>query len=55
MWQLKLYGMKGKKLFDHTIGRRHVKYSDENIIKKHKISDDLNSVSTLKGRSHRHK
>ena len=42
--------MKGKKLFDHMIGRRRVKYADAKMIKKHKISDELNRISPLKGR-----
>ena len=32
------------------IRRRHVKYSDAKLIKKHKISDELNSISPLKRR-----
>ena len=35
------------------IGRRHVKYADEKLIKKHNISDELNRIYTLKGR-HQH-
>ena len=50
MWQMKPPGMKGKNLFDHTIGRRHVKYADEKLIKKHNISDGLNRIYKLKGR-----
>ena len=44
MWQLKPPGIKVKNIFVHMIGRRHVKYADVKIIKKHKISDDLNKI-----------
>ena len=50
MWQLNPPGMKVKKIFNHMIGRRHVKYADEKLIKKHNISDELNRIYTLKGR-----
>ena len=50
MWELKPPGMKEKKLFYHMRGRRDVKYDDAKLIKKHKISDELNSISTLKRR-----
>ena len=50
MWQLKSPGTNGKKIFDHMIGRRNDKYADAKMIKKHNISDDLNSISPLKRR-----
>ena len=37
------------------IGRRHIKYADTELIKKHKISDEFNSISTLKVRPQHHK
>ena len=55
MFHLKPPGVKGKNLFDRMIGRRHIKYADSKLIKKHNISDDFNSISTLKGRSQHHK
>ena len=47
--------MKGKKLFNHMIGRSHVKYADAKLINNHKISDELNIISPLKGRHHHRK
>ena len=50
MWQLKPPVMKEKKLFYHMRGRRDVKYDDAKLIKKNKISDELNSISPFKRR-----
>ena len=50
MCQLKPPGMNGKNIFGHMIGRRHFKYADAKLIKKHNISDEFNIISPLKGR-----